>query len=86
MTPQETAIRKTLGSRLLPEPPASRDPELQARIDAALASAEPVRVPAIPLQSSSSHWQMDGRGPTRPRASPREFLCAGAFVDHSDQN
>jgi hypothetical protein len=45
MTPQETAIRKTLGSRLLPEPPASRDPELQARIDAALASAQPVRVP-----------------------------------------
>jgi hypothetical protein len=45
MTPQETAIQRTLGSQLLPEPPASRDPELQARINAALASAQAVRVP-----------------------------------------
>jgi hypothetical protein len=31
-------------------------------------------------------WQMDGQGPTRPITSPREFLCAGALVDHSDRN
>src|ERR1700737_2069156 len=29
---------------------------------------------------------MDGRGPTRTRTNPRDFLCAGALVDHSDRN
>jgi hypothetical protein len=44
MTTTETVIHRTPPSRVAPEPPP-RDPELQARLDAALASCVPVRVP-----------------------------------------
>ena len=43
-TPEVAMIQPPLGSMSRAEPPTTRDPTLQARIDAALASAQPVRV------------------------------------------
>lgn len=44
MTTTETVIHRTPVPRVIPEPPP-RDPELQKKIDAALALSAPVRVP-----------------------------------------
>jgi hypothetical protein len=44
MTTIETVIHRTPSSSAVPEPPP-RDPELQAKIDVAIAACEPVKVP-----------------------------------------
>ena len=80
MTAQETAIQRTPGSQLLQDPLASRDPELQARIDVALASAQPVRVPRSLSNSSSSHlangWTKTGAPENASaRVSMRRRTC-----------
>jgi hypothetical protein len=74
MTTTETVIHRTTPSRVAAEPP-QRDPELQARIDAALASSLPIRVPK---SLSNPHsiirgWMEEDR---RARERPRESIYA----------
>lgn len=73
MTTKETAIRQNPRSRAAAEPP--RNPELQARIDAALGSCVPVRVPK---SLSNPHSIIRGWMDEDRRA--RERLCESLYA------
>jgi hypothetical protein len=81
MTTKETVIHRTAPPSVVPEPPP-RDPQLQAKIDIAIAACEPVKVPkSLSNPHSIIRGWMDEDRLARDR--PRESIYAPIHISIS---